>query len=135
MKSSMKCMCLLILGIILGGVSVFMYFHKTNYQDYVYSGLVEKVLKYSNQMITDENNSCEGEPINTVGDVVASLLEMNKYNKVNMLSYGCFNDTCTMSLSTCQPWDGEECSSRFLKFNINEQSEIRADSFVCFDMP
>ena len=97
--------------------------------------LLEKILAYSNTPISDENNSCEGQPVKTVGAAVASLLELNTINSRNMLAYGCFNDTCSMSISMCKPWKDYECSSRFLKFNVDENNQIKPSTFMCFDMP
>jgi len=97
--------------------------------------LLEKILVYSNTTISDENNSCEWIPVKTVGAAVASLLELNKVNERNMLTYGCFNDTCSMSITMCTPWKDFECSSRFLKFNIDSDNKILPSTFMCFDMP
>ena len=97
--------------------------------------LLEKILAYSNTPISDENNSCEWLPVKTVGATVASLLELNKVNKRNMLTYGCFSDTCTMSITMCKPWQEHECTSRFLKLNIDENNQIKPSTFMCFDMP
>ena len=40
-----------------------------------------------------------------------------------------------MSISDCKPWQGSECSSRFLKFDLNKMGKIDVGSFTCFDMP
>jgi hypothetical protein len=97
--------------------------------------LLEKTLAYSNTKMSDENNSCEGQPVKTVGAAVASLLELNTINSRNMLTYGCFNDTCSLSITMCTPWKDFECSSRFLKFNIDADNKILPSTFMCFDMP
>ena len=121
-------------GILIGCCMSYMHFYDDSeqYSDIV---LLEKIFNYSNSTISDENNRCEGKPVKTVGDVVASLLELNTINKVNMLAYGCFNDTCSMSVSACPPWQESECSSRFLKFNIDNRNKIKANTFICFDIP
>ncbi len=85
--------------------------------------------------IAEDNYSCYGEQSKTVAGVIASLLEINNRNERNFLSYGCYNLVCSMSISDCKPWQGSECSSRFLKFDLNEMGEVDVGSFTCFDMP
>ncbi|WP_065187574.1 hypothetical protein [Shewanella woodyi] len=124
-----------IVGITLGASSTYLYFHDNSEQRPDTHELIEKILKYSNIPISADNNACEGKAVKTVGSVVASLLELNKMNKVNMLTYGCFGNSCTVSVSSCQPWQDSECSSRFLKFNVDSSNEIKPNTFSCFDMP
>ena len=97
--------------------------------------LLEAIFANSEILISDENYSCEGKPVKTVGAVVASLLEYNLTQKRNALSYGCYESVCTMSVSDCKPWQKSECGSRFLKFNINAKGNIDVSTFSCFDMP
>ncbi len=96
---------------------------------------LESVLNYSTVEITDDNYSCYGEQSKTVGGVIASLLEFNNRQERNSLSYGCYNLVCTMSISDCKPWQESECSSRFLKFELNKEDKINIDTFTCFDIP
>ncbi len=96
---------------------------------------IESILYNSEIEISQDNNSCEGKPVKTVGAVVASLLESNSTHKRNTLTYGCYESVCTMSVSNCKPWQESECGSRFLKFNINKQGIIDVSTFSCFDMP
>jgi hypothetical protein len=97
--------------------------------------MLEQVLAHANIQLSEENYSCEGKPLRTVGAVIASIIEFNSRHSKNMVSYGCYNGTCTVSHTDCKPWQGSECSSRFLKFELNEAGDIKADSFSCFDMP
>lgn len=135
MRKKIIYLLILILGIALGALFTWMntYTKISGLSDD--QELLEKTLAYSNTPISDENNSCEGQPVNTVGAAVASLLELNTINSRNMLTYGCFNDTCSMSISMCTPWKDFECSSRFLKFNIDADKKILPSTFMCFDMP
>ena len=135
MRKKIIYLLILILGIALGALFTWMntYTKISGLSDD--QELLEKTLAYSNTPISDENNSCEGQPVNTVGAAVASLLELNTINSRNMLTYGCFNDTCSMSISMCTPWKDFECSSRFLKFNIDDDNQILPSTFMCFDMP
>ena len=121
-------------GILLGCCLSYMYFYDGSKQ-YSDTEILEEIFKYSDSSISDDNNACYGESLKTVGAVVASLLELNAINKVNMLVYGCYEDTCTMSASECPPWKDSECSSRFLKFNIDSKNQINPDTFACIDMP
>ena len=93
------------------------------------------VLGYSRIIITDENNACEGIVKPNVGDVVASIFEANSMYKRNMMSYGCGEDQCVLSVTNCMPWQSADCGSRMLFFRINKQKEIDLTSFKCIDMP
>jgi len=126
---------MLILGIALGSLFTWINTYAEIHNFYDEYELLERTLAYSNTSISDENNSCEGPPVKTVGAVIASLLELNKINNRNMLTYGCFNDTCSMSITMCTPWKDFECSSRFLKFNVDSDNTILPSTFMCFDMP
>ncbi|MGI5308581.1 hypothetical protein [Rheinheimera sp. WS51] len=99
------------------------------------SQMLEKVLTHANIQILEENYSCDGKPVQTVGAVIASIIEFNSSHSKNMVSYGCYNETCTISYTDCKPWQSSECSSRFLKFQLNETGNIKKNSFSCFDMP
>ena len=96
---------------------------------------LQNILKYSSTIMTKDNYSCEGETKETVGDVVASIIEINNRYKRNMLSQGCYNDTCTLSVTNCMPWQNQECGSRILRFNINKENVIKESTFTCIDMP
>jgi len=97
--------------------------------------LLENVVRYASTEIAAENYACEGRPVTTVGAVIASLLEINNTTSRNRLSYGCYNEVCTLSVSSCKPWQDQECSTRFLKFERDSQQQILPDSFSCLDMP
>ncbi|HDY7997967.1 TPA: hypothetical protein ACGUON_004565 [Vibrio vulnificus] len=124
-----------VVGVTFGVLLTYVHFYENLQQGSDTHELMERVLEYSNVPISADNYACEGKPLRTVGSVVASLLEFNKINKVNTLTYGCFSDSCTISVSSCQPWRDSECSSRFLKFNIENNNEINPDTFSCIDMP
>ncbi|MCD8522134.1 MAG: hypothetical protein LRY66_17195 [Saccharospirillaceae bacterium] len=97
--------------------------------------LLESVMRYANTEIAAENDACEGSPVTTVGAVIASLLAMNNTTSRNRLTYGCYNEVCTLSVSSCKPWQDQECSTRFLKFERDNQQQILPASFSCLDMP
>jgi hypothetical protein len=96
---------------------------------------LEVLLEHSNTVITDSNYSCEGKAVKTVGAVAASIIELNGLYKRNRLSYGCFDNTCVLSVSSCMPWQSLECGSRILKFEIEEDNVIQKHTFTCIDMP
>lgn len=97
--------------------------------------VLKKLLEHSTVEISPDNNVCEGEPLKTVGDAMASLIAMNAKTVRNRLSYGCYNGVCTVSVSECLPWEESECSTRFLKVDLDSEGSIDASSFTCFDMP
>lgn len=123
------------LGCLIGGGIIWVNSYSENVLITDQHELLEAIFSNSETIITDANYSCEGKPVRTVGAVVASLLELNTTRKRNVLSYGCYESVCTMSVSNCKPWQESECGSRFLKFNINKKGNIDATTFSCFDMP
>ncbi len=96
---------------------------------------IEDILKYSNTSISKDNFACEGKVKYNVGSVVGSIIELNNLNKRNMLTFGCFENTCTIMVTNCMPWINQECGSRILKFNIDNKNKIISTSFNCIDMP
>ena len=125
----------LLLGALAGGGAVWVNTYTTGKNVSVQHQFLENVLNHSAVKITDDNYSCYGEQSKTVAGVIASLLEINNRNERNFLSYGCYNLVCSMSISDCKPWQASECSSRFLKFDLNKMGKIDVGSFTCFDMP
>ncbi len=129
--------CLVILALCIGlgiGIEWIHSYHEIqNTSDK--SQMLERVLTHANIQISEENNSCDGKPVRTVGAVIASIIEFNSRHSKNMVSYGCYNETCTISYTDCKPWQSSECSSRFLKFQLNETGNIKTNSFSCFDIP
>jgi len=135
MLNRMVYLLVFVSGLMLGVGSCYFYFYQASNQYLGENELVEKVISYADTSILDENYACEGKPVKTVGAVVASLIELNTINKVDSLVSGCFEDTCTMSVSDCSPWEGSECSTRFLKVNLDSNHQIKPTTFTCFDMP
>ncbi len=126
---------ILVIGIGIGISVTYFQFHSNSMKYLDNNQLLERVFVYSNTLISDDNYACEGKRANTVGSVIASLLALNEINKVNMLTYGCFSDTCSVSVSSCQPWQDQECSTRYLKFNLDNDNKIKPNTFSCLDMP
>ncbi|GAA3921181.1 hypothetical protein [Litoribacillus peritrichatus] len=135
MISTFKYLMVFLLGLFIGIFVVWQDSYQFRAHDLEQHELLEKVLANSNTAILEENYACEGRPVRTVGAVMASLIESNKTNIRNELTYGCFESTCTISISDCKPWQDQECSTRFLKFNVNDQKTIQTETFSCIDMP
>lgn len=133
------------LGVSVGGAGVWLYYvsdkpdsvdqSSVDQRSVDQSQLMEQLLAHAEVGILDEYYGCEGKPVKTVGAVVSSLLEFNAASRSNKLSYGCYQNTCSMSFSHCKPWQGKECSSRFLTFELHEGGAINPASFRCFDLP
>lgn len=96
---------------------------------------IEDILEYSNVTISEGNFSCGVDVENNVGSVVGSIVELNSLNKRNMLTFGCFENTCSIMVTNCMPWKSQECGNRILKLNINQNNKIITESFTCIDMP
>lgn len=135
MKNKLIVLLALILGAVIGAGVVWVKSHNTSLELPDQQILLEGILDHSAIVIAEEYYACEGKPLKTVGAVVASLIESNKRHTRNVLSYGCYNSVCTMSVTDCKPWQSSECSSRFLRFDLNVNGNIDEKSFSCFDMP
>lgn len=132
----MKCLsffsiALFVAGGFLGGLGVLLY-SDIHTEDGVDEHILARVLVHSNQQISPNNFSCEGDTKKNVGAVFASLYARRSPNEVK---YACYNVTCALSVSDCTAWQGSECNTRFLKFEVGELNEILFNSFTCIDMP
>jgi len=135
MKISIVFLLTIVFGGLIGGGIVWVISYG-DYEDLTdQHEFLDSIFSNSETIISKENNSCEGKSVTTVGVVVASLLESNRAHKRNTLTYGCYESVCTMSVSNCKPWQGSECGSRFLKFNVNKKGIIDVSTFSCFDVP
>jgi len=135
MKRKIFFLFAVILGSLIGGGIVWVDSYSENDILTDQQKFLESILANSEIVISKENYSCEGNSVKKVGAVIASLLESNRSSKRNSLSYGCYQSVCTMSVSNCKPWQTNECGSRYLKFNIDEEGNINASTFSCFDIP
>ncbi|MGH1441426.1 MAG: hypothetical protein ACRBBR_15025 [Cellvibrionaceae bacterium] len=135
MKNKLIVLLALILGAVIGAGVVWVKSYNTSLELPDQQILLEGILDHSAIVIAEEHYACEGKPLKTVGAVVASLIESNKRHTRNVLSYGCYNSVCTMSVTDCKPWQSSECGSRFLRFDLNVNGNIDEKSFSCFDMP
>lgn len=100
---------------------------------------ISHLVRYANTPIKAENFSCNVGPEvtrkPTVGSVLASIVSSNLTTIRNRQSFGCFDNTCSLSISDCKPWQSSECSQRFLKYELDDQNKIRPTSFSCIDVP
>lgn len=133
-KYAIWLMCLSI-GIALGVGGYFWAIHTKVDFDKDRTQLIEQVLTYSNTVITEENDSCEGPKGKRVGHVVASIFGLGHAYTVNPISAGCGDSVCTITLNHCKPWQDAECSSRILRFDQNNNGDIDPSSFICLDLP
>lgn len=131
-------------GMLVGGLAVWAgTFANSNSQAVEYPKQVQAkishLVRYANTPIKPENFHCEGIPQETnkptVGNVLASLVTSNLTTIRNRQSFECFDNTCSLSISDCKPWQSGECSQRFLKYELDAQNRIRATSFSCIDVP
>jgi hypothetical protein len=100
---------------------------------------IAHLLRYSNTLIKAENFNCDYVELTgikpTVGNVVASMVSSNLGYIRNRHSFQCFENNCTFSLTDCLPWQATECSTRFLKYELDNKLRIKPESFNCFDVP
>lgn len=135
MRNSIVLILGLVMGIAVGAVAAWVTSYLPVDRENGEEDVLKKLLAHSSVEISPDNNACEGEPLKTVGDAMASLIAMNATTVRNRLSYGCYNSVCTVSVSECKPWEESECSTRFLKVDLDSDGSIDASSFACFDMP
>ncbi len=135
MKRFFIYLIILFVGILIGSSYVWISSYSDTSGNYENTIELEKVLKYSNTQIKDNNFSCEGETGRTVGAVIGSIYDINNHNIRNMVSLSCFNNTCVVSISNCKPWQSQECGSRHLTFEIDNEKEIDSTTFKCIDVP
>ncbi len=122
-------------GLILGALGHYLLIHsKVDYSNDA-SELVSKVLLYSGQEITQENDNCEGADNQNVGDVLSSIVGASLAFTVNPLSASCEGHVCSIVMSNCQPWQDSECGSRLLIFDTELNGNIVPSSFKCLDIP
>lgn len=126
---------LVFIGAIIGGGVTWVFSYYPNYDYREDSIKIEDILKYSNVIITKDNFSCEGEINSNVGAVVGSIFESNRSNKRNRLTFGCYQNNCTLMVTNCMPSQSHECGNRILKFYLNEANVIQPDTFSCIDIP
>jgi uncharacterized protein YaiE (UPF0345 family) len=135
MKQFISHSFILIVGLLMGGTYIWVSSYLDDPRENKTLITLEEVFKYSNTQIESEHFSCEGETGKTVGAVVGSIYDFNNQNTRNMVSFGCFENTCVLSISDCKPWQSQECGSRLLRFEINTKKEIDPTSFTCIDVP
>lgn len=94
---------------------------------------------YSHMPIQTENFNCSDIHLiglkPTVGDVLASMMSSNLTSVRNRQSFECIDNVCSLSISDCKPWQSSECSTRVLKYEIDQDQQIKPDSFHCIDVP
>lgn len=131
----MKPLVSLLLGITLGCLLTALYLLMPYHQPASVAPSLSELLAHANTPIDNQQFACEGLGENSVAAVVASLLEANNSYPLNRLNYGCYQDYCSLSVSSCLPWQSSECSERFLRFKRDSSLLIEPQSFSCFDVP
>ena len=135
MKKISLYILLITIGLVIGGGISWVYSYYPE-RPYVKDKIsIEDILRYSNTTIAENNFSCEGDTKLNVGAVTASIIELNNLNKRNSLTFGCYQNICTLMVSNCLPWKSQECGNRILKLETNEEDQILPSTFSCIDVP
>ncbi len=95
----------------------------------------ERLLLISDTIISDQNMSCENWFDNRVSSVLSELIYQNMSNTRNMSNFSCAGNVCFFSLSYCKPWQSQECSEVYLKYEIDSDRAILKDTVMCILMP
>lgn len=122
-------------GLCCGAFGLFIYWHSEQPASAESEAVLHTVMPYTQQLIKPDNQRCEGRDLETVGEVLVSLISSNQRDGANSLSAGCFNGLCHISFSDCKPWQASECNQRFLLFKQGETGKVDPLSFSCIDMP
>lgn len=100
---------------------------------------ISHLVRYANTPIKAENYNCEAVTPNalkpTVGSILASMVSSNLTTIRNRQSFDCIENTCSLSISDCKPWQSSECSARYLKYDMDDRQRIIPQSFSCIDVP
>lgn len=139
MKAQTKLACLfsLTIGLLIGGSTVWVKCHVNGGKLGENEVILEEIFQHANHVINPDNFSCEGfdnESI-SVGTVLATLYNTQSRKPHNIVEVGCFENKCSIMVSECMPWQSEECSSRYLRFDLTNEHRIDPDSFACIDVP
>jgi len=144
MKTYLKIIIGVQLGVVAGGLAVWAGTHASsgsllNDDSPGVREQLSLLTRYSNIKISTNNYSCESIAFSgarpTVGDVMASMMNSNLSSTRNRQSFECMDNICTLSISDCKPWQSSECSTRFLKYEVDQQQKINPSSFNCIDVP
>lgn len=100
-----------------------------------YTQDLEKLLLISGTSISEENMNCENWFDNKVSSVLSELIHQNMFYKRNISKFSCTGNVCYFSLSYCKPWQTEECSEVYLKYEIDINRDIVKESIMCILMP
>ena len=144
MKSYLKTVITIQVGMLVGGLAVWV-----GTFSYSSSAAVEspekmekhlsRLIRYANAPIISENFNCDFVTLTgikpTVGNVLASMMSSNLTTIRNRQSFDCIENTCSLSISDCKPWQTSECSQRFLTYEIDKQQKVKSSTFSCIDVP
>jgi hypothetical protein len=98
-----------------------------------------RLVRYANTPIQAHSFSCNNVLLTglkpTVGNVLAAMTSSNMASIRNRQSFECIDNTCSLSITDCKPWQNGECGSRFLTYEIDKKQRIKPKSFNCIDVP
>ena len=96
---------------------------------------ISEIIPYINHHIPKEKlEACYDFNGRTVGDVLASVIDLNRFNKINKMTFNCIDQTCFIGTSSCNKYKSSECGSRVLQFEKIDNKIIES-SFQCLDIP
>jgi hypothetical protein len=135
MKVSLAGIVFLITGICSGWFLCWVASYLPSETEKALSVNLERVFKFAETQIKDENYSCEGNENRTVGAVLGSIFQSNMNMPRNSVTLNCYENACGLIYNYCKPWQTQECGSRILRFDLTKNMEIIPESFTCIDAP
>ena len=95
----------------------------------------ESIFEHSSTFIAEGNFMCEGYQLRTVGAVLSSIFKANSNRHLNNIYESCSNGGCEIVYNSCKSWQSDSCGSTILKFSIDINGVINAESFQCLQVP
>ena len=126
---------LLAIGALIGGFAAWVASFSDGEPGRPIAGEMEELISVSHTPITADNFSCPDYIKREVGAVMSAILSDNLQNTRNMSSFGCYDKTCSFSVTDCKPWQHQECGGLYLVYEVDENGAIDPSSFRCVQMP
>lgn len=130
-----KTVCFILSSAVAGVILAWFYIHSIEKRQGGQSFQLEDIFASSTQRIADEKFHCEDYIGRSVGSVLANIFDSNHAGYLNAINQSCFGNKCSISHSSCKPWQSDSCGSTVLYFELNTEDQIDPLSFSCVQVP
>ena len=132
----------LLVGVCLGALFTYVFVHieqKGQSESATSEIPYVQLFALSETKIAKENFACEQNLGDSVGQVLAAILQANRDQFVSQIHEGCDSGKCFISHSNCLPWQSDSCGSTILLFNAFDKltggAQIDPNSIQCLQVP